>query len=115
MHNADHQISTATVVATLSMALVLMFIAASAAFDVGRGPSHLTSRIATRGDPFAGFRPCLIKIPSCLSLDDTPVAPCLLSTERCAGGALVLRDIAPCTQSLAECAEQRAKERKLRR
>jgi len=112
MHNADHQISTATVVATLSMALVLMFIAASAAFDVGRAPSHrLTSSITTHGDPFAGFRPCLIKTPSCLSLDDTPVAPCLLSTERCGGGALVLREVAPCTRSLAECAEQRTKKR----
>src|ERR1700722_5595135 len=114
MHSADHQISTATVVATLSMALVLMFIAASAAFDVGRGPSHLTSRIATRGDPFARFRPCLIKTPSCLSLDETPVAPCLLSTGRCAGEALVLRDMAPCARSLADCAEHRAKERRRR-
>ena len=112
MQNADHQISTATVVATLSMALVLMFIAASAAFDVGLAQPHrLTSSIRMHGDPFAGFRPCLIKSPSCLSLDDTPVAPCLLSTERCAGEALVLRDTAPCTQSLAECAEHRAKER----
>jgi hypothetical protein len=112
MQNADQQISTATVVATLSIALVLMFIAASAAFDVGLAQSHrLTSNIRMRGDPFAGFRPCLIKRPSCLSLDDTPVAPCLLSTERCAGEALVLRDTAPCTRSLAECAEQRAKER----
>jgi hypothetical protein len=112
MHNADHQISTATVVATLSMALILMFIAASAAFDVERAPSHrLTSSIRMHGDPFAGFRPCLIKSPSCLSLDDTPVAPCLLSMERCAGEALVVREFAPCARSLAECAEQRTKER----
>jgi len=89
----DHQISTAALAVTFAITLVIIFIAASAAYSVGLVGSHrLTSSITVYKDPFAGFRPCLIKIPSCLSLDDTPVAPCLLSMERCAHGALVLRD-----------------------
>jgi hypothetical protein len=83
--------STAALAATLAITLVIIFIAASAAYSVGLVRSYRpTSSIAVYKDPFAGFRPCLIKIPSCLSLDDTPPAPCLLSMERCAGGAFVM-------------------------
>jgi hypothetical protein len=95
MHRAsanDDQISTSALAATLAITLVIIFIAASAAYGVGVVRSHRpTSAIMVNKDPFAGFRPCLIKTPSCLSLDDTPVVPCLLSMERCAGGAFVLR------------------------
>jgi hypothetical protein len=35
-------------------------------------------------------QPCLVGTPSCLSLDQKPPAPCLVSTERCeADGRLI--------------------------
>jgi hypothetical protein len=119
MHSAspsDLQMPTAALAATVAITLVIVFIAASAAYSVGLVRSHrLTSSIAVYKDPFAGFRPCLIKIPSCLSLDDTPARPCLLSMKGCGDGPFELLDIRPpqCGRTLAECDRQRAKEHEL--
>jgi hypothetical protein len=45
--------------------------------------------VALVGEPSLG-QPCLVGTPSCLSLDQKPPAPCLVSTERCEADGRVI-------------------------